>query len=83
MARITQAQIRNPAALQRILVAMFDDLTAVHAGVTDLTAHLNTDGSVAAVNFDADDPAALTTTIPGAAAVVGQGGNPSSDPSFH
>ncbi len=62
---------------------MFTDLTAIRGGFTGLTAHLNTDGSVAAVNFNAGDPAALATTIPGAAGVVGQGGNPSSDPSFH
>ncbi len=83
MARITQAQVSNPAALQRILHAMFNDLTAVRAGVVDLTTNLDIDGSLAATNFGDNDPAALLTTIPGAAGVVGAGGNPSSDPSFH
>lgn len=78
MTQITAAQITNPAALQVILHDIFNDVTEIRASIVRVTTGLDADGGITATNFGDNDPAAMLTTIPGAA----QGGNPTSDPAI-
>lgn len=63
MAKLTRAQVRNPATLHAILTDLLTDVTAAKTSIATLTAQLDADGGVTGTDFAANcDMPALTTT---------------------
>ena len=51
MAKLTRAQVKNPATLHAILVDLLTDVTAAKASIAGINAKLDADGGVTGTDF--------------------------------
>ena len=64
MSKLTRAQVKNPAALHKILDGMLTDFIAIRAGFLLLTAQLDLDAGITDTDYAANtNPAALVTVV--------------------